>query len=391
MVWDGLVHRDPDTGEYKPLLAKSWSWVDPLTLEFDLRDDVKFHDGQPFTGADVKATVEKVMASKGPISPILDGVSEVEVIDDHTVKFKTARPLGALPNNIALLGIAPASLVNNADYESHPVGTGPFKFESFNPGSQLVLAANEDYWGNPPGVAKLIFVDIPETTTRITALESGEIDLTWTFPATSYEKLSKNDSISVATVASFISYEMLFNNERPPLDDPRVREALTMAVDNDKIFGSLFGPLSAPSIGPLPPTVFGAAETGGWPYDPEAAVAKLKEAGINPSDLKLTLLGRAQQGENDVGLAMISDWAKIGVQVQPEYLELSTWAKKYVAKDFDLSLVTRPSNTGDADWTLGRLYLSDSHRIPCASKELDEYILAGQAAADPEVRKAAFA
>ena len=87
---------------------------------------------------------------------------------------------------------------------------------------------------------------------------------------------------------------------------------------------------------------------------------------------------------------MISDWAKIGVVVEPRYLELATWAQAYVAKDFNLSLTRRPTNTGDADWTLGRMYLSESDRIPCSNEELDKFILDGQGSADPQVRLEAY-
>jgi peptide/nickel transport system substrate-binding protein len=388
-LYDGLTWFNDTTGKLEPQLATSWEATDDGWV-FKLRDDVKFHDGEPLTARDVKATVEKVLASKGPISPILDGVAEAVVVDDHTVLFKTSKKVGALPNNLALLGIAPASLLSQPDYEAAPVGTGPFKFESFSPGQELVLTANTGYWKGAPGVAKLVFVDIPEPTTRVTALSTGEIDLTWGFPATSYERLKGNADLTVDTVKSFVDYELLFNWNKPPLDNPKVREALSIAIDDETLFSALLGPLSSKSIGPLPPTVFGAADVGSWKYDPERAKQLLAEAGIAPGALKLTLLGRSQKDENDVGLAMISDWAKIGVEVQPNYMELSAWAKAYVAQDYELSLVTRPTNTGDADWTLGRLYLSSSKRVPCANAELDGYILEGQASTDPEVRKAAY-
>jgi peptide/nickel transport system substrate-binding protein len=388
-LYDGLTWFNDETGKLEPNLATSWEATDSGWI-FHLRDDVKFHDGEPFTANDVKATVEKVLAAKGPMAPILEGVEEVVAVDDHTVEFRTAHPLGPLPNNLALLGIAPAKLIGNADYHSHPIGTGPFQFDSFSPGQELVLTANTDYWKGAPGVEKLVFVDIPEPTTRVTALETGEIDLTWTFPSTSYERLKNNDALTVETVPSFINYEFLFNWDRPPLDDPRVREALAISINADALFTGLLGPLSAASTAPLPPTVFGYANIGAWKYDPERAKQLLQEAGVEPGDLKLTLLGRNQKVENDVGLAMISDWAKIGITVEPKYLELATWAKSYVAKDFDLSLITKPTNTGDADWTLGRLYLSSSNRVPCANEELDGYILGGRQSTDPAVRQAAY-
>jgi peptide/nickel transport system substrate-binding protein len=388
-LYDALTWFDDKTGKLEPQLAKSWEaakdgWI------FHLRDDVKFHDGTPFTAKDVKATVEKVLAGKGPIRPILEGVTEVVAIDDVTVQFKSDTPLGPLPNNLALLGIAPAQKINAPDYHTKPVGTGPFKFDSFKPGQQLLLTANNEYWKGAPGVERLVFVDIPEPTTRMTALDTGEVDVTWSFPSTSYDRLKANDGLTVETVNSFINYEFLFNWKRPPLDDPRVREALAISVNADALFTGLLGPLSAASTAPLPPTVFGYSKIGAWKYDPERAKQLLKEAGIAPGQLKLTLLGRSQKNENDVGLAMISDWAKIGVSVEPRYLELATWAKSYVAQDFDLSLITKPTNTGDADWTLGRLYLSSSNRIPCANKELDGYILDGRQSTDPKVRLAAY-
>jgi peptide/nickel transport system substrate-binding protein len=388
-LYDSLTWFDDASGELQPNLATSWEagengWV------FKLRQDVKFHDGEQFTAEDVKATVEKVLAAKGPISPILDGVVEANVIDDFTIELKTSKPLGPLPNNLALLGIGPAHLLDKPDYHASPVGTGAFKFESFSPGQELVLTANADHWKAAPGVERLVFVDIPEATTRVTAIDTGEIDVTWTFPSTAFDRLSRNEQLTVDTIPAFINYELLFNWDVKPLDDPKVREALTISLNADAIFTGLLGPLSAKSAAPLPPTVFGYADIGYWDYDPERAKKLLEEAGIAPGELKLTLLGRSQKNENDVGLAMISDWAKIGVSVEPRYQELATWAQSYVAKDFQLSLVTRPTNTGDADWTLGRLYLSSSNRVPCANEELDGYILEGQGSTDPAVRLAAY-
>lgn len=387
-LFDSLVRRDPDTGEFLPWLAESWETTDGTSWTFRLRDDVVFHDGTPLTSEDVKATVDALIASATPLSPIFSGVTGVQTPDDTTVVFTAERPLAALPSNVSVLGIAPSELVNEVDFNQNPVGSGKFKFESFQSGDELVLEANPDHWDGPPGVDRLVFKQIPEASNRVVALETGEIDVTWSIPPDQSGRLEQAEGITLEPVQAYLSYEILVNWDKPPLDNLAVRQALVHAIDAQAIVDNVLGGQAEPSTGPLPPTVFGSAELDPFGFDPELSRELLAEAGVE--NLSLRFLARDQEAEQQVALAMISNWADVGITVEPDFQELATWTETYVAQDFDLAIVVRPTLTGDADYTLGRLYLSSSNRIPCANAELDELIVRAGGTPEPADRQDAY-
>ncbi|WP_162606196.1 ABC transporter substrate-binding protein [Jiangella asiatica] len=387
-LFDSLTRKDPVSGEIVPWLAESWETTDGTSWTFTLRDDVVFHDGTPLTATDVQATIMTLIERKTPLAPIFAGVTSVEAPDDTTVVINADRPLGTLPSNVSLLGIAPADQVGSDDFNQRPIGSGVFEFESFEGGAELVLAANEDHWNGPPAAERLVFEQIPEASNRVVALETGEIDLTWGIPVDQVARLESADGVTVETVPAYVNYEILANWNRPPLDNLKVRQALAHAIDVEPIVENVLGGLGAPSSGPLPTTVFGSVELDPFEHDPDLARRLLDEAGV--SDLTIKVLVRDQEVEQQVALAMISDWAEIGVTVEPDFQELATWTENYVNQNFDLSLTGRPTLTGDADYTLGRLYLSESDRVPCANAELDEPIVRGGSETDPEARQAAY-
>jgi peptide/nickel transport system substrate-binding protein len=386
-LFDALTRLDDATGNLQPWLAKSWETVDETTWKFSLRDDVKFHDGTPLTAKDVKATVDTLIKAATPLAPIFDGVTSVEAPDDVTVLFHSERPLGALPRNVALLGIAPADRVGKDGFFDAPVGSGKFKFDSFT-GDELVLLANSEHWNGPPKAEKLVFRQIPDATARVAALQTGEIDITWNIPPDLLAGLKSTQGVTTATVPGFLNYEILINWDRPSLDNLKVRQALVHAIDANSIIKNVLGGLGTPARAPLAQTIFGATELEPHAYDPALAGRLLQESGANNVELKMLL--RPQELEEQVALAIISQWAKVGIKVKPEVKELAAWTDDYVALNFDLALTIRPTLTGDADYTLGRLYTSSAKRVPCASQELDESIEAGAGGTDDAARLAAY-
>jgi len=388
-IFDSLTVRDDATGDIKPGLALSWQNTDPLTWSFKLRPNVKFHDGTAFSSADVKATILAFIAKKGPLAPLVSDIGEIDTPDAQTVVLKIAHPLGMLTSSLSLIGIAPAAAVNNPNFAQHPVGTGPFIFDTFQPGAHLSLKANEFYWGGAPGVAKLTFEVIPETTARLTALETGDVDITWGVPADQVSRLAATPGLTVKKVQAYLNYEILLNWNRPPLNQLNVRKALVAAVDFKTIADTLLGGLAQPAQGPAPQTVFGAAKFP--PYEHNPAKARDLLSGVPAADLgKLTILARQIEDERQVAQALISDWAKVGLTVKPDFEENAQWTQNYIAEKFDMAIVIRPTLTGDADYTFGRLYLSTSKRVPCANADLDKQLIAGASGTDPQARKVAY-
>jgi peptide/nickel transport system substrate-binding protein len=386
-VFDSLTRLNDETNELMPWLATSWEIVDDTTWRFSLRDDVKFHDGTPLEAADAKATIDTLMEAGTPLSSIFVGVSGVEAPDKTTLLIHADRTLGALPRNLALLGIAPADSVGDEDFTKTFIGSGKYKLDSFS-GDELVLSANTDHWDGPPNSESLVFRQIPEATARVAALQTGEVNVTWGIPPDLFASLEGQPGVETATVPGFLNYEILINWDRPPLDDLKVRQALVHAIDAESIIDNVLGGLGEPAQAPLAQTIFGSTQLEPFGYDPALAKELLADAG--KKDLNLTMLLRPQENEKQVALAITSQWAEVGINVKPEVEEIAAWTEDYVALDFDLALTIRPTLTGDADYTLGRLYLSSAERVPCANKDLDEPILAAAAATDESVRLAEY-
>ena len=159
-VLDTLLVRDAATGELVPRLATSWQALEPTAWEFKLRDGVTWHDGSPFTSADVKASLERVQTLEGPLAPLWALVNAIETPDDLTVIFRTSEPQGTVPVSASLFFITPAAQSNNEGFFDQPVGIGPYRFESWTRDAELRLEASPDYWGGAPGIQTLIFRDI---------------------------------------------------------------------------------------------------------------------------------------------------------------------------------------------------------------------------------------
>ena len=213
-IFDQLVTKDPVTGEYKPSLATKWETPDPATWIFTLRSDAKWHDGSPVTATDVKATLDRIAVKKGPIQPLWATLTSVEATSPTVATMKFSAPIGTVLAGAALLNILPAAKMEAADYFNKPIGSGPFKVTSFTPDSNVTLEANTAYWGGPPALQSLVFRIIPETTARITSIDTGEIDMTWTIPPDQLPKLKQNTNLTVSPTSSYSYYFLWMNAKR---------------------------------------------------------------------------------------------------------------------------------------------------------------------------------
>lgn len=391
-VFDTLVVRDPVTGELGPRLATSWQAENPTTWLFRLREGVTFHDGADFTSADVKASLERVRALEGPLAPLWAPVAAVETPDPLTVRITTSEPLGTVPVSATLLFIGPAAQMENDGFFDNPVGLGPFRFVSWTPDAELRMEANPDYWGGAPGLQSIVIRDIPETAARVTALETGEIDFTYGLSADQLPALQENDELSIASTPSFAYYFNWFNAQRAPFTDARVRRALAHALDVDTIVRDLLPGVGQRAQAPIPSTVFGFAPQTPYAYDPERARGLLTEAGL-PDGFETTLQWNPGSGPQDreLVLAMISYWDAIGVRVQNLEKERAQWLEDLLALNWDMNFQTNTVRTGDADFTLRRLYVSSANRNGYANPELDRILAEAAAAIDPETRAGLYA
>ncbi|MFC4116825.1 ABC transporter substrate-binding protein [Nonomuraea zeae] len=388
-IYDTLVARDGE--RLGPRLATSWRQPDDRTWEFTLREDVVFHDGSKLTSADVKASLERLAASDGPQKPLWSGVSAIEAPDAKTVRITTKDPLGTMLVNLTLAFILPAAQIGKGDLSRKPVGSGPFAVESFTPSSQLVLKPSPSYWGGASKLAGLRLPYIPEASTRMTSLQNGEVDVTWIIPPDELKRLGGVNGVKVESKPGVNYFLAWFNCGRKPFSDPRVRRALHHALDVKGIVSSLYGDAAAVMDAPIPSAVFGHAPQQPYEYDPDLAKRELAEAGFG-SGIRTSMMWFKDTGPlaTELAQSIISAWAKVGVVVEPQQIEKAAWLKRLTALDWDIELQVNTVTTGDADYTLGRLYTSEANRMGYRNKELDGILAKAKSTSDQEERKSLY-
>lgn len=262
MVYDGLIMWNLMDGysSIVPALATTWDVSeDHSTYTFTLREGVSFHDGQPFTSADVLATFNRIInppdnVSIGGLREELEMVQEVTAPDDYTVVFTLKRPtpffLEILAGDNSVIYSAAELEANDQDLRgvTIPVGTGPFKFVEFIPGEKVVLEANEEYWNpNLPYVDGVELLHVAAWADRGTAVLTGQADLSFNVSVDTWEEGATRDDLGTARAPCLNSHMVAINNTRPPFDDPRVRKAIHLAVDRQALIDA-FTPVWEPAF-----------------------------------------------------------------------------------------------------------------------------------------------
>ncbi len=311
--------------QLEPGLAVSWEPIDDLTWEFKLREGVTFHDGTPFTADDVICTWER--APEVPNSPAsfgtyIKGKTAVK-IDDFTVHFKTEEPYPLMANDVSTVPIVSDEVGCSASTEEFnagtaAVGSGPYKFVSYKPGESIVLARNDDYWGEAPVWSEVEFRPIKSAPSRVAALLAGDVDLISGVPTTDIATLKGRDDITLSQgVSNRVIYLHMdqFREDSPfvtakdgsaiknPLMDVRVRRAISMAISRDAIVERVMEGVAI-SAGQLLPEGFFGVSPNLTPvaYDPEGAKALLAEAGYGDG-FAMTIHGPNDRYINDAKIA----------------------------------------------------------------------------------------
>jgi peptide/nickel transport system substrate-binding protein len=392
-IFDTLVVLDPSTRRYTPSLASKWETPDPTTWLFTLQSGVKFHDGTPLTARDVKASLERMITQPGPFVPLWSAVNAVEAPDDTSVRIKTKTPMGTMLSNISLLSILPANRMSAPGFFNRPIGSGPFRVTSYQPGSTLLLDANLDYWGMRSGVKTLEFKEIPEIAARVTALITGEIDLTYEFPPDQVSSLSGRKDIRLITIPSYGYYFIWMNLKRTPFTDKRVRQAMIYALDISTMLKTLLKGVARPMDAPIPSTVIGyAPQQPGYAYDPGKAKQLFAAAGY-PNGFDATMIwnpGSAPQ-DRELAQALFSYWSAIGAKIKDGQSERAQWIARLNRLDWDLDFQNNFVITGEADYVLRRLYTTQANRMGYANPQFDRVVGAAAESVDQLKRKVLYA
>ena len=342
-IFEGLTTLDA-TGAAVPLLAIRWeAAADLKSYVFHLRAGVRFHDGTPF---DARIVAFSLMRAGGPASTnaqaeALGAIAGVNVIDPLTVRIRLRAPDAELPRLLALgdsVMVAPASAASLA---TRPIGTGPFRYDSWRRGDRLRLVRNPDYWGASPGLARLDFRFIADPAAAYAAMRGHTVDLFIDYPAPeNIPALARDPSLRVSVAPTQGEVILALNNARAPLNDLRVRRAIALAIDRRAILdGAMFG-YGTPIGSHFPPQDADHVDlVGRYPHDIAAARRLLAEAGY-PSGLDLTLTLPPPSYARRSGEIVAAQLRAIGLRARIVPVEWAQWLDQvYGRHAFDMTIV----------------------------------------------------
>lgn len=379
-----LICNNPDL-QLEPCLAQSWhaegnEWI------IQLRPGVKFSDGSDFTADDVIFTFQRIPLvpnSPSPFTIYTQQITNIEAIDPLTVRITTAAPYPLLPNNLTGLPIMSAQAASGSAPEGRTtvelnrgeglVGTGPYRFVSWQRGHELVFERNPYYWGEAPEWDKVIYRFISNPMSRVAALMAGDVDLIEDPPTESLANLRNDAKFAVTNKNSnriiYIAMDQ-FDHASPgitgtdgknPLMDHRVREALSLAIDRKAIVERIMGGLATPAMQPVPTPLLGASEALNTipAADPKRAQALLAEAGYGNG---FTLVLGTPNGRyiNDVNVAqaIAAMWSRIGVKTTIDASAPSVFFKRRDNYEFSTYMAGWAATTGEASYTLNSLLVT---------------------------------
>ncbi len=404
-IFDGLVTRTVDN-QVVPELAQDFRWLDDTTIEFDLKQNVKFHNGEAFTAADVVFTFERLLHQEvgAPRRVFVQGIERVESVDDDTVRFYLKQPWPVFEQLLVHTQIVPQDYLNKVGdtaFARQPIGTGPFQFVSGELNNEIVLTRFEDYYGGaealpplePPSLAGVVFRMMPDTDSRLQALQVGDVQIIQDVPSTAVSQLLDNPDVTVKATVGSRPKLLDLNVMQPPFDDVRVRQALRYAIDTEALLEKVAGGYGIRLAGPLSPanryadlTLIPAE------YDPEHAQALLAEAGYSPGDIAFTL--DVTQPNAELAEALAAQLTEFGVAVTVKVwvldeimpLLLSCEQQAFVHDWGDSAF--DPVGYIEAKWQTRQPGESAGRgNYACYSNaRVDELIMAGAAASDSQQR-----
>ncbi|UTR12341.1 glutathione ABC transporter substrate-binding protein [Evansella sp. LMS18] len=409
-IFETLTKYDTDM-ELEPLLAEEWEAVEEDVWEFKLVEGVTFHDGSEFNADVVKMNIERILDPElaSPRAILVDIIDEVIVVDDHTVQFRTEDPFAPLPAHLAHYSISMISPeVIEEDYarvedgdqygqyiNENPIGTGAFKFESWDTGDQLVMVKNEDYWGEPAHLDSVTLKVVPEDLTRVGELETGAAHVIDPLTPSDMSQVENSEGIDVyQRSAASITY-MGFNMEKEPFDDERVRRAVALALDRASMVDGILEGTGVRAVGPINDTQFGFSENvDAVEQDYEEARALLAEAGYEDGFDTVIWTNDSRERQDIAELAQ-ADLAQIGVNAEINVVEWGAYLDATGAGDHDIFILGLSLGTGDADYPLHMLFHSENagpqgNRSFMRDEEFDQMLHEARIEQDEDTRLALY-
>ena len=396
-MFDALLSTDAAM-QPLPHLATEWTQESDTAWVLTLRDDVTFHNGEPFNADAVKFNVERVLREGFQRFTFLAFMESAEVVDEFTVRITTKQPFPQFLNRMAQFYMVPPEYIGEVGDEQFnlaPIGTGPWKFVEWVADSHVTLEANTDYWGQVPPAQFQTWRVIPDDTTRINALFAGEVDLIVQVPPDLFDVVAGNPALEARSIDSLRTPFFFFYPESPsgygePLADVRVRQAIIHAVNLDAIINGLLGGRATPAptlMIPILSCYDPSIEA--YPYDPERAKALLAEAGYADGltlDMNSAANSPAPKGI-EIAQAVVADLARVGITVILDTPDNQTMLVKQRERAFPaLTLWSYGGGAADPDDKFWSPYSTEATNHLLYTEEMQELIAEGRSILDQERR-----
>ena len=382
-VFDTLVWSGDDI-QIEPGLAESWKPLDDTTWEFKLRKGVKFHDGSDFTAADVKFSIERIPEVTGPTTLMIyvRRVKEVVIVDDHTVHMKTDGPAATLPNDFVRLFIVSHNAAKDySTKETAPegfnsgkamIGTGPYKYVSWEPKGDLVLERFDDYWRGKGDWEKVIRKEMPNDSSRLAALKAGQVDLINYVSSADWQALKRDSSIDTFLADSVYVMNLqldqreqtpkVYDNDGNPLAknpflDAKVRQAIDLAIDRETMVEVVLEGLGTPANQLMSKGFFGwSARVPERKPDPAKAKALLAEAGY-PDGFQMDLYCTSDRlpGDGAICQGLGQMFAQVGIKTNVNAISRSVYFPAQAKREYSAFMNGWGTLTGEASYTLGSM------------------------------------
>lgn len=406
-IYETLLNQNAEL-ELEPGLAEHYEQIDENTWEFTLRDNVTFHDGTDLDGDAIKANFDRVLdndiASQRAF--LFDMISEVEVVDDLTVRFHTEYPFAPLPAHLAHTGagiMSPTMIEEDyaamKDGESpgtvinkQAIGTGIFKFDEWNHGDSIRLVKNEDYWGDPAKVDSVVVRVVPDGTTRIAELQTGSAHIIDPLSPNEVGQIEQTEGVDVHSQESVMIMYVGFNTEQEYLDNPNVRKAISLAIGRKDILTGIYEDIGIEARSPLAPKVFGYDESiDSNEQDLEEAKRLLAEEGLEDG-FDITFNTSDEQERIDIATYVESALAPLNINVNIDIQEWASFLEYTAEGNQEMFVLSWSTVTGDADYGLYALFHSDNHgstgnRTFTTNADLDEKLDEARRSTDSDKRQ----
>ena len=339
-MYEWLLRRDSDDNIVAGL-ADTWEQVDDVTWRFHLREGVTFHSGNPLTSEDVKFSLTRIQEDRFPQRSNYIQIKEVRVIDEHNFEIITDGPDPILLNRISRLG---GSIFDSKLYEElgeeaflqQVSGTGPYKLDSWEKDSEIVLVKNENYYGDTPKWQKVTFRVIPETSTRIAELLTGGVDVALDLSSTDVDRVNANEGTHIVPFTTKRVIYWVVRTSTEGLDDVKVRQAIDYAINDQLLLDTLYGGAGTVTQTIVAEGVFGSDPdlVGTYRYDPEVAKTLLAEAGAEGLSFELASGNGQYAKDKELTELVATMLVEAGFNPQVNIMDTSRFTELKNAREF---------------------------------------------------------